>query len=177
MSNRSAFLYDGIMRSILHDIKFRSGRPAADGMGEVWAAHIHNTPSMRAMLHEIDVLAPMPLHKKKKRERGFNQAERMARGVSRGCGVAMDANILLRNRYTPSLAGLTPRERLEVLNGAFALNEQKNIHGLSVCLIDDIFTTGSSLDACAKILTEAGAKKVICLTLARALLHGKAGDT
>jgi ComF family protein len=106
------------------------------------------------------------MHWRKRWERGFNQAELLARPVARRYGLALSTN-LKRKRYTKAQAGLTEARRLENAKGSFAIARPGEIRGKRVLLIDDVFTTGATLRAAAAILKEAGAAHVSALTLAR----------
>ena len=117
---------------------------------------------------DIDVIIPVPIHARRKKERGYNQSELMAGRLSELSGIQADMKIIKRSVYTEPLRRMTPAERENALVRAFAVNEyrRKNIDGRRVLLIDDIYTTGSTADACSRKLLEAGADKIFLLTLA-----------
>jgi ComF family protein len=158
--NKAVFLYEGTMRDILHDVKFRSRKQSVLGLGELWASVIDAD-----CLPEGCVLVPVPMHKSKVRRRGYNQAELLARAVSKATGAALHADLLIRSVDTPPQSGLNGRERIKNVNGVFEVNKKYNVGGKVICLIDDIFTTGASLNACADVLTDAGADSIYCMTL------------
>ena len=114
----------------------------------------------------FDLVMAMPMHWRKRWERGFNQAELLAAPVARRYGLPLATN-LRRTRYTRSQAGLTETERRQNLRGSFVLRRPEQILGKRILLIDDVFTTGSTLRAAAAILKSAGAAQVAALTLAR----------
>ena len=118
---------------------------------------------------QTDWLIPVPLHPTRKRERGFNQSGEMARHLSHIVGVPVAQHWLLRTRPTKVQAGLTRRERRQNVSGAFALSEQADVHGKAVLVIDDVFTTGATLNECARILRQSGAARVAVLTVARVI--------
>jgi len=109
------------------------------------------------------------LHPTRKRERGFNQSGEIARHLSRIVGVPVAQHWLLRTRPTKVQAGLTRRERRRNLSGAFALSKQADVHGKAVLVIDDVFTTGATLNECARILRQSGAARIAVLTVARVI--------
>jgi ComF family protein len=115
---------------------------------------------------KFDLVMAMPMHWRKRWERGFNQAELLATPIARRYGVPLSAN-LRRSRYTKSQAGLTEAERRQNLRGSFLLRRPEQIAGQRVLLIDDVFTTGSTLRAAAAVLKAGGAAHVSALTLAR----------
>jgi competence protein ComFC len=110
----------------------------------------------------IDLLLPVPMHKKKERKRGYNQADIAGRELARLLALPYAANILERTRNTSVMSGLSAEDRGANVRGAFALARGKEnaVRGLRVMLVDDIFTTGSTIDACAETLLAAGAVSV-----------------
>lgn len=116
-----------------------------------------------------DVLVPVPLDAARMRERGYNQAELIARPLARILGIPFRSYLLVRTKPRPEKIRLTRRERWETVRGAYALHKSAQVDKLRVILVDDVFTTGATLDACSRALREAGASRVIGLTVARAL--------
>lgn len=115
----------------------------------------------------IDLIIPVPLHPKRLRWRGFNQAVLLARQVSRVNNVALDPFVLSRNRETPPQTQLAEDERRKNVRGAFMLHPEKSVHGKSVLLVDDVYTSGATVNECSRTLKAGGAKQVYVLTLAR----------
>ena len=111
---------------------------------------------------QADWLIPVPLHPTRKRERGFNQSGEIARHFSRIVGIPVAQHWLLRTRPTKVQAGLTRRERRHNVSGAFAMSKQADVDGKTVLVIDDVFTTGATLNECARILRQSGATKLRC---------------
>lgn len=116
----------------------------------------------------IDIIIPVPIHKKKLRQRGFNQAELMGRPLSKAWGLPLERKILIRAKSTSAMSTLDPFERRENIAGAFMINrgEEGVVKEKSILLIDDVYTTGSTVDECSRILLDAGAKEVYVVTLA-----------
>jgi ComF family protein len=112
----------------------------------------------------------MPLHWWKRLQRGFNQSELLARDLSRRTGVPV-LQAVRRRRKTAAQAGLTHAQRRKNVHGAFAVPRPDRVKGLSLLLVDDVLTTGSTVNACAKALKQAGAGRVCVLTLSRAERH------
>jgi ComF family protein len=120
-----------------------------------------------------DAVVPAPLHWRRRWDRGFNQAELLARQVSRLTGIPLDRR-LLRTRPTPPQAGLTAAERRTNVRGAFAAaGDKAAIRGKKLIVVDDVMTTGATLEACARALKRAGAADVAALALARADLESR----
>jgi competence protein ComFC len=116
-----------------------------------------------------DVLVPVPLDSTRQRERGYNQAEVIARPLARLLGIPFRSYLLVRTRPRPNKLRLTRLERWETVRGAYATHQRANVDKLRVLLVDDVFTTGATLDSCSKALKAAGAARVVGLTVARAL--------
>jgi len=113
----------------------------------------------------FDVIVPVPLHKKRMDERGFNQAEILAREISRATKISIEKNILKRTKNTPSQRNFDRKGRFENVKGAFF---SKSVAGKKVILVDDVFTTGATISSCEKALRGKGAKEVVALVFARA---------
>ena len=113
------------------------------------------------------MIVPVPLHSLKKREREFNQADRLAKYLSNAIGVPMDTSILKRVEPTQSQTRLSRTERAENVKKAFALRASVDLKGMHIILIDDILTTGATTSACAGVLRKAGAAKIQVWTVAR----------
>jgi ComF family protein len=116
---------------------------------------------------QYDLIVPMPLHWRKRLERGFNQSELLARFVAKRTGIPF-AKSLRRRKPTDPQAGLTRAQRRTNVAGAFEVKRRQEVQGRHVLLIDDVLTTGATASACSAVLKRAGAKRVTVLTLARA---------
>jgi len=116
-----------------------------------------------------DAVVPVPLDQGRLRERGYNQAEHIAKPLARLLGIPFRSYLLIRTRPRPSQLRLTRRERWETVRGAYATHKTAQVDKLRVLLVDDVFTTGATLDACSQVLKRAGAARVVGLTVARAL--------
>ena len=117
----------------------------------------------------VDAVIPVPLDQGRLRERGYNQAELIAKPLARLLGIPYRTYLLVRTRPRPNQLRLTRRERWETVRGAYATHKTAKIDKLRVILVDDVFTTGATLDACSRALKGAGAARVVGLTVARAL--------
>jgi ComF family protein len=148
--------YDGSLRAIVHALKYGGRRSLAAQLAE-WMRR-----ECADALNEADVVIPVPLHRTRQRARGFNQAEDLARQLGLPVCVA-----LKRIRPTPSQTDLPAAERQRNVRGAFKLRWRANVRGLCVVLVDDVSTTGATLEACAKVLRDAGAADVRAATAAR----------
>ena len=117
----------------------------------------------------VDLIVPVPLHPKRLRWRGFNQSLLLARQVSRLYGVPVDPFALSRVRETAPQTELTEDERRKNVRGAFAISGEKSLKGRSVLLVDDVYTSGATVNECSRVLVRGGAREVTVLTLARAI--------
>ena len=119
-------------------------------------------------LRDADCIIPVPLHVSRQRERGYNQSEILAGEVCTQLGMTLVTKALIRRRRTRAQTTLSPRRRERNVEQAFAVVDPSDIHHKKVILVDDVFTTGSTVDACAQALREAGAVDVTVLTVTRA---------
>lgn len=159
---RAAFLFKGEIRDVIHALKYRGAQdilnPLAERIAESW--RYHNMQS--------DVLVPVPLHAKRKAKRGYNQAVLVAKVVGRQVGLPVVTEALLRVRDTASQTRLNRDERKQNVDAAFECVTCAPFNAKRVTLIDDVATTGATLDACATALLACGAQSVNAFTLARA---------
>ena len=163
--------YEGGLRELIHLLKYEGVRPAANVLGRMLAEAIAEIES--AFSAGPIVLVPVPLFRTKLRQRGFNQAELIARAAlkagHRPERLQLSTRVLERRRETTSQIGLTRHQRRANLRGAFALAEPDAIAGREVLLVDDVYTTGATASECARVLRRAGAAKVWVATVARTL--------
>jgi ComF family protein len=154
--SRAIGSYDGTLRAILHAFKYDGCRSLARGLGARLAI------AAAPVLSTADVVVPVPLHRGRERARGFNQALELAAGL--GLPVL---DVLRRIRATPSQTGLPAPARRDNMRGAFALRRHLDVAGLRVVLVDDVSTTGATIEACAEVLRAGGASDVSAATAAR----------
>lgn len=122
----------------------------------------------RSPLNKATLIIPVPLHAERERARGFNQARLIGRELSRATSLPIDEVSLVRNRHTDRhRAGMDRKGRLETVAEAFCVNHSALVSGERVLLVDDVFTTGATVSACANVLLDAGVKEVFVLTIAR----------
>jgi ComF family protein len=164
-------LYQDELRVLLHLLKYERMESVADRLGSLLARQVLAVEGVPRKL----VVVPVPLFNTKRRQRGFNQAEVLARAavkalrrVSTDFELTVATGVLERRRSTQSQAGLTPHQRRANVRGAFFVSAPKKLKGADVLLIDDIYTTGATARACAQALRRAGAGSVYVATVARA---------
>jgi ComF family protein len=145
-------------------------------LGGWFANHLARVVKDAPGAFAADAVVPVPLHPSRLRERGYNQAELIARPLARILGIPFRSYLLVRTRPRPDKVRLTRRERWETVRGAYAMHQGAKVDKLRVLLVDDVFTTGATLDACSRALREAGAARVVGVTVARALISSSVPD-
>jgi ComF family protein len=141
-------------------------------LGHWFAARLKEKVRAEPEIFAADVVVPVPLHPARRRERGYNQAELIARPLARRLGLPLRAYLLVRTKPRPPQLLLSRRERWESVRGAYEMRRGAQVDNLRVLLIDDVCTTGATLDSCARALKHAGAKSVVGLTVARVIAGG-----
>ena len=161
----AAAAYDAPFDSLVRALKYRAQLSLAPLLAELVAARISETKASGA----IDVLIPVPLSRERLGARGFNQALELARPLSRKLGLPIDAASVLRIRDTPPQAALPYDERRKNMRDAFAVRDARRtaLQGLCVGVVDDVMTTGATLNEFAATLKRAGAARVVNLVVAR----------
>jgi ComF family protein len=169
--------YEGGLRELIHLLKYNRVRPAANVLGRMLAEAIatleSSFPQQRSFTPEPIALVPVPLFKGREREREFNQAELISRAALKlnplNGRLQFAPELLRRTRNTHSQIGLTSHQRRENMRGAFAVPRPAEVAGREVLLVDDVYTTGTTVTECAKVLRRAGASRIWVATVARTL--------
>jgi predicted amidophosphoribosyltransferase len=183
--------YDGALRGLIHLLKYERVRPAADALGRLLAEAMAGLKL--AATEKAVVVVPVPLARGRERQRGFNQAEEIARAAVKHWGrrgavagetktaqarapvphgpsmMELNTSALRRTRETQSQTGLTRHQRRANLRGAFVAARPEEIAGREIILVDDVYTTGTTAYECARVLRRAGAAEVYVATAARVL--------
>jgi ComF family protein len=166
--------FEAALRETVHLLKYNRVLPAADFLGGKLSTTFAQLPPLDG---ECWLVVPVPLHTRTLHQRGFNQSELIARAALKRHLVAADLNTkcLIRQRETVPQAGLTRHQRRENIRGAFAVRDANAVRGRDILLIDDVFTTGTTISECARVLRRAGASTVYAATIARALKADRIG--
>ena len=163
--------YDGGLRDLIHLLKYQQVRPAAQVLGRMLSEVM--TGLETAIPPGTIAVIPVPLHARKQAQRGFNQSEITAQSalkqLARPERFELCGNALVRQRETASQIGLTRHQRRENMRGAFAVAREREIKDRHVLLVDDVFTTGTTVSECARVLRRAGTAQVWVATVARTL--------
>lgn len=157
---RAVTYHEGIVRKGIHRFKYWNLQELAEPLGHLLSDYLRSNPL------PIECIIPVPLHETRMKERGYNQAELLAGVVSNDTGLPLLAHSLHRIKRTLPQVELGADERLENVRGAFRCSDQA-IEGKRILLIDDVTTTGATLEACSQALQEAGAVSVWGLVIAR----------
>lgn len=159
---RAVARFDGIMRELVHDLKFRDRHDARQLFGR-WLIGAGTD-----LLADADIVLPVPLTRARLLSRRFNQSAILAQEVARRAGRRYEAQLLQRTRATPPQVGLSRQQRRENVAGAFAVapSRREAIAGAKIVIIDDVITTGATVGSCARVLRRAGAARIDVLALA-----------
>lgn len=156
------FEKDKELQNIIHSFKYNKKFSSAVKLGEIMGSRL----STDFLNWNIDAIVPVPLHKLKKAERGFNQSYYIAKGISRQTNIIILKNILKRIRYTESQTALSLTEREINISNAFKVSWQNKIEDKTLLLIDDVITTGATIRECGKALLNGGARAVYAASIA-----------
>lgn len=163
-SARAALCYDGACRELIHAFKYTGKSHLRRPLGLLTAQALADYAAQCA----ADLILPAPLHKKRLRMRGFNQALLLAEVLSDEWHIPLLRQALIRNRWTTPQMELDRNDRLHNLHGAFSVSDVAAIAGKRALLVDDVVTTGSTLQECARTLKKAGATAVFAVSVAHA---------
>lgn len=150
------------VQKLLHALKYKGNREVGILLGQMFGQELMAGGS----LPEAEIILSIPLHTKKQKQRGYNQSDLLAEGFSKATGIPWSGTLLQRTRYTATQTGKTKTQRRENVQGVFSVKEGSV--PTSVILIDDVLTTGATLEECARTLLAAGCKDFHILTIALA---------
>ena len=165
---RSFGVYEGALARAIVLMKYERIEP----LGAWFAKRLLETARRIPSPYSADVIVPVPLHRARQKERGFNQVDLFGRPLARKLRLPYRPVLLKRERARPEKHLLHFEERWEAVRGAFVIREGGRVDNLRILLLDDVMTSGATLDACSRALREAGAKSVAGLTIARAVRQG-----
>jgi ComF family protein len=150
--------YQKLVHRLKYDKKIQLGKRLAQKLGE--------SMSEDKEFAGCDMVIPVPLHRARERERGFNQSEVLAEGISRAIGISLAKSILKRKRNTKDQTYLNAQQRAENVKGAFVVAQPERINGKKIIIVDDVMTTGATLNECASALLNSGAESILAATVA-----------
>ena len=165
---RSVWQFNEVVQAVIHNIKYQKGEKLAFRLGRL-AGSVLDSGAFR---EETDLVIPVPLYGSREKERGFNQSLMIARGIFAGSPPVISSRHLRRVKATRSQTEMGRDERVLNINEAFSISERSEVKGKRIVLVDDVVTTGATLNECAGVLKEAGAAAVYGLTLATPVTEG-----
>ncbi len=160
---RSFAVYDDTLSEAILLMKYEE----VTRLGDWFAERLAETVAREGARWRADLVVPVPLHPERRRERGYNQAELIARPLAKRLNLRLDPRLLVRTKPRPPQLVLSRSEHWKSVRGAYATREGGKVDKLRILLVDDVLTTGATLDACARALKKAGAAAVLGLTVAR----------
>ncbi len=159
-----SFRNQGNIRNMLHGLKYKGKREIGTILGEIAGEKL----SSSILFEKPDIIIPIPIHNKKKLLRGYNQSSVFGQGVSTTSGIKMSENSLIKYTETASQTGKSRTDRVKNVSATFEIKSPDVIVGKHVLVVDDVVTTGATLEACCLLLLKAGAKKLSILTISAA---------
>jgi ComF family protein len=163
--HRTCALYEGALKEAIHRFKYGGVFSLVRIFGDL----LQSTLTTLTQDYSVDVMVPVPLHIRRLRERGFNQALLLAKELNTRTGIPYAERALKKVKDTSVQIALKKKERKKNLKGAFQVKDHEAIQGKTVVLMDDVYTTGATVNECSRTLLEAGADRVAVLTVSRAI--------
>jgi len=152
----------GVMQQLMHQLKYKGGREVGEKLGQLFGSDLLRSAPYR----EVELLIPVPLHPKRERKRGYNQSSEIGKGMSAAMGIPLIPGILIRNHYSATQTNKGRFERWENVKELFSLNNPDLVKGKHILLVDDVVTTGATLEACAQVLLKVPGTIVSIATIA-----------
>jgi ComF family protein len=162
---RAVGAYEGSLQEAIHRWKYEGKTTLTPFLGNWMVEGLHRYWDP----NRFDLLIPVPLHPQRLRERGFNQALLLVKEVSRQTGIPYRKRLLRKVRPTTPQVNLSGVEREKAVRGSFHMIRKEEVKGKSILLVDDVYTTGATVNECARVLLTAGAERIDVITLAHAL--------
>jgi ComF family protein len=156
---RYVFETNKTLQSVIHELKYQKKFKLGVFLGEILSEGI------KELNWQIDLIVPVPIHHLKKAERGYNQSDYIAKGLSKGLNISYYTKLLKRTKYTESQTTLHINERAENVANAFKVRNSKKIKNKNILLVDDVITTGATTQECGRALVKSGAKKVYACSI------------
>ena len=161
----ASFLYfeeKGIVKNLIHNLKYRGQKQIGTFLGDWFGSRLKTTKNCP----KIDLVIPVPLHPRKQRKRGYNQVDAFGRKLAAHLGAEFADSILLKNRHTPTQTTKNRWQRWKYQQGEYHVSQLEHIRGKRILLVDDVITTGATLESCTKALQQASDVEVYLGTMA-----------
>jgi len=161
---RSVFHFNKLIQNLIHDLKYNEMSKVAKLLGKLTEEYLRKFEPFEV----VDIITPVPLHKVKKRSRGFNQAQLLTEEISKRMNWLHFPTLIQRNRFTETQTKLGRKDRHKNVFGAFSLDSKHIVDHKNILIVDDVFTTGATVNSITSLLKQNGVDKVFVLTIARA---------
>ncbi len=161
------FKYEGKIRNLIIDYKFND-KPY---LNELFVKIILKNEKICRKIKKYDIIIPVPIHKKRKNERGYNQSELIARKLAKNLNVELVTDSLIKQKNTLPQSTLSKKQREENVKTVYKIQNKQKIENKKIILLDDIYTTGATAEECSKILKQNGAKEILVLTIAKDIIN------
>jgi len=158
----SFYAKDSRIRKLIHQLKYKGIKEIGSELGRIYG----NSLQSSGFLEEIDLIIPVPLHPSKKRQRGFNQSDLISRGISETTGIPMNSDLLVRKTVTNTQTRKSRYDRWTNVHDIFSVTNPDSFKDMHILLVDDVITTGSTIEACANEILKAENVKVSVVALA-----------
>lgn len=162
--SRSTGIYDKVLKKCIHLFKYYGEKKLAKPLGKLMVDSLVKNDEFK---RKIDLIIPVPLHKNDLKKRGFNQSVLLGKVTGDYLSIPVRENVLVKKKLTPFQVNLSKKERKINILGAFSVEKPEEIKGKNILILDDVFTTGATVEECTKELMKARAKNIFVLTLAR----------
>ena len=162
--SRSIGIYDKVLKKCIHLFKYHGEKKLAKPLGKLMVDYLLKNNEFK---NKLDLIIPVPLHKNDLKKRGFNQSVLLGKVIGNYFSIPVGESVLIKKNLTPFQVNLSKKEREKNILRAFSVEKPEEIKGKNILILDDVFTTGATVEECAKELMKARAKNVFVLTLAR----------
>lgn len=156
------FTKKGLVQNLMHNLKYRNRQEVGTYLGNLYSKELVNLD----VIKDIDVIIPVPLHKKRFNERGYNQVTTFCKAIEKNLSIPVLDNILVKTKNLKSVTHKSKENRLEHNKNVFSIENQHNIEDKHILIIDDVFTTGATIEACAREILKIKNTKISILTMA-----------
>lgn len=157
------FQYEGFIRKLILQYKFQE----KSYLYKIFVKNLKNNEKIYLFLKKYDIIIPVPISKKRKKQRGYNQTSLLAQQISKDFNLECTEKCLTKDIHTKPQSSLSKEDRIKNVKNVYSVKKQEKIINRNILLIDDIYTTGNTVNECSRVLKQAGAKSVAILTLAK----------
>jgi len=164
--SRSTGIYNKVLKKCIHLLKYYGEKKLAKPLGKLMVDYLLKNNEFE---NKFDLIIPVPLHKNDLKKRGFNQSLLLSKIIGDYFSIPVGESILIKHKITPFQVNLSKKEREKNILKAFSVEKPEEINGKSIMILDDVFTTGATVEECAKELIKSRAKNIFVLTLARTI--------